>query len=65
MYDEAYRLPIAYRRWFIDRIGKELNRGKEEGGDPPSRALHQNTPDIRALQNKTRAQTPSRLRRFS
>ena len=64
LYGEAYNLPVAYRRWFIERIGKELNKG-ENGENPPTRALHQNSPDVRAMQNKARAQVPSRLRRFS
>ena len=63
-YTEAYNLPVAYKAWFIKRIQKELSRSQEDGG-AQSRALHQNTPDIRALQNKTRTETPSRLRRFT
>lgn len=60
-------MPIAYKRWFIDRIMKELNKGGDDGGGGAtmSKALHQNTPDVRAMQNKARTQTPSRLRRFT
>jgi hypothetical protein len=65
LYEEAYWLPVPYRTWFIERISKELNKGKDEGGDPPSKALHHNTPDVRALQDRARAQVPSRLRRFT
>ena len=68
LYKECYELPVAYKRWFIDRIVKELNKGNSNGsGDNPqpmTKALHQNTPDVRALQNKARSQVPSRLRRF-
>ena len=64
LYGEAYNLPVAYRRWFIERINKELSN-KDNGGDPPTKALHQNSPDVRAMQNKARAQVPSRLRRFT
>jgi hypothetical protein len=63
LWTETYALPVAYKRWFIERIAKELNKGGAEG-QPPTKALHQNTPDIRALQNKSRQQVPSRLRRF-
>ncbi len=63
LYSEAYNLPVAYRKWFVERIGKELN--KKGGGDTPSRALHQDTPEMRALTGKTRDHAPSRLRRFS
>lgn len=64
MYEECYRLPIAYKRWFIERVVKEINKGAEKG-ENQSRALHQNTPDVRAMQNRVRSQTPSRLRRFT
>jgi len=69
LYGEVYRLPVAYKRWFIERIVKELNKGSDkEGSDNPqplTKALHQNTPEVRALQGKDRPQTPSRLRRFT
>lgn len=64
-YKEAYHLPVPYKRWFVDRVVKELNKSNEDGGGPQSRALHQNTPDIRSMQARARAQTPSRLRRFT
>ena len=62
-YREAYNLPVPYKRWYIERIVKELNKGGDDG-NAPSRALHQNSPDVRAMQGMARAQTPSRLRRF-
>ncbi len=62
-YKEAYNIPVQYKRWFVERIVQELNKGKE-GDSAQSRALHQNYPDVRSLQGKARAQTPSRLRRF-
>jgi len=63
-YREAYALPVVYKRWFIDRISKELSKGQEEQKNT-SRALHQNTPDARAMMGAARAQVPSRLRRFT
>lgn len=64
-HSEVYHLPVSYKRWYIERIVKELNKGKDDGGGGATRALHQNSPDIRAMQNMTRTQTPSRLRRFT
>jgi hypothetical protein len=64
MWHETECLPVAYKRWFIDRIVKELNKGSESG-ENQSRALHQNSPEVRTMQNKARAQSPSRLRRFT
>lgn len=63
-FDETYNLPVSYKRWFIERTVKELNKGQEKG-ENQSRALHQNTPDVRAMQNRVRPQTPARLRRFT
>jgi len=65
LWHDTMHLPIPYKRWFIERIVKELNKGSENGENSnQSRALHQNSPDVRAMQNKARTQSPSRLRRF-
>lgn len=61
---ETIHLPVAYKRWFVERIVKELNKGAESGSNQ-SRALHQNSPDVRAMQNMARSHVPSRLRRFT
>ena len=63
-YRETYALPVPYKRWFIDRLVKELNKGKE-GESSPNRALHANSPEVRQMQGMARPQTPSRLRRFT
>lgn len=63
-YTEIYNLPVSYKRWFIQRISNELNKTSEKG-DTQTKALHQNTPDIRSLQGKMRSQVPSKLRRFT
>lgn len=65
LWSEIYNLPVSYKRWFIERINKEISRTASDGGSAQSRALHQNSPDIRALQGNVRAQSPSRLRRFT
>lgn len=70
LWKETMHLPVPYKRWFVERIVKELNKGGDNSGDPnagpaASRALHQNSPDVRSLQNKARPQSPSRLRRFT
>jgi hypothetical protein len=57
-------MPVSYKRWFIERINRELTRTNEEGATQ-SRALHQNTPDVRSMQGRARSQVPSRLRRFT
>lgn len=57
-------LPVSYKRWFIERVSREISRSSEQG-NTQSRAAHQNTQEARALNGYTRAETPSRLRRFS
>lgn len=69
-YKEAYNLPVPYKRWFIERVVKELNRsgGGDENDPQPagaSRALAANTPDARAMQGYQRTDVPARLRRFT
>jgi hypothetical protein len=64
LYREAYNIPVSYKRWFIERIGKELKQSSDKGSTQ-SRAMHQNMPDVRAMQGNVRAQVPSRLRRFT
>lgn len=63
---ETIHLPVQYKRWFVNRIVKELNKSSDgEDGGGQSRALHQNSPETRSMQGMQRAQTPSRLRRFT
>lgn len=67
-YAETCSLPVTYKRWFIDRLVKELNKGKggdADDGGGPNRALHANSPEARQLQGMARPQTPARLRRFT
>ena len=61
---ETQMMPVFYKRWFIERIQKELKRTSDEG-QVASRALHQNSPDVRAMQGMSRDTAPSRLRRFT
>jgi hypothetical protein len=46
------------------RIEKVQKAGKS-GKDIPSKAMHHNTPDTRALTNKTRPGAPAKLQRFT
>lgn len=61
---ETTHMPVSYKRWFIQRINRELSR-TAESGQTQSRALHQNTPDARAMMGRARENVPSRLRRFT
>lgn len=66
-YTEAYNVPIWQRRWFIERIQKEMKDSAERNGGEadPTRAAHQNQPDVRAMMGRHRAQVPAHLRRFT
>lgn len=64
-YTEAYNIPVSYKRWFIDRLVRELTQKSADGADPPTRAAHVDTAEFRATQGRAREQVPSRLRRFT
>jgi len=64
-YTEAYKLPIQYRNWFIDRINKEFKKSAEAGESAQTRAAHQNDPTSRAMMGNSRTESPSRIRRFT
>lgn len=57
--------PVAYRRWLIQRINKEIKEYAERGNNIPSKAAHHNTPDLRSLTGKARHMVPAKLRRFT
>jgi hypothetical protein len=65
-YVEGYNIPVWQRRWFIERIQKEIKKSSEKGGDPPpTHAMHQNSPDVRAMMGRQRSMVPAKLRRFT
>jgi hypothetical protein len=64
-YSEGYNLPIWQRLWFIERTNKEIKDSQSKDGDTQSRAAHTNTPDNRALMNRSRQHVPANLRRFT
>ncbi len=64
-WETYYNFPVAYKRWLIKRIEKEIQKAGKSGKDIPSKAMHHNTPDARALTNKTRPVAPAKLQRFT
>ena len=64
-YNEAYRLPLWQRKWFVDRLNKEFTKANENGDTTMSRAAHSNDPETRSMMGMARTQSPSRLRRFT
>ena len=66
-FTEAYNIPVAYKRWFVERIGKEMKGSSDKDGNNTgnSRAPHHNPPDVAEMMGKSRSQVPSRLRRFT
>ena len=66
-YADAYALPVEYKRWFIERLSKELARGKDAPDDstPLTRDPAMHTPENRALAGMNRPQVPHKLIRFS
>ena len=59
------KFPVAYKRWLIERINKEIQKSQEKNNDIPSKAYHHNTPDARSLAGKARTNVPSKLMRFT
>jgi len=64
-YNEAYRLPLWQRTWFVDRLNKEFNKANENGEPAMSRAAHANDPESRSMMGMARGHSPARLRRFT
>ena len=66
-YCEGYNISIWMRRWFIDRLNKEIKKSNEANGGQgaATRAMDQNTPDVRAMMGRHRNMVPAKLRRFT
>lgn len=64
-WDTYYNFPISYKRWLIKRIEKEINKANTKGGEIPSKAMHHNTPDARAIAGRNRPVAPAKLQRFT
>jgi len=63
-WSEFYHFPVPYRLWLIKRINQELDRTKQ-AGQVQSKALHDNTPDIRSMLGRQRTEVPSRHIKFT
>ena len=64
-WETYYSWPVPYKRWFLERLQKEM-KAKAEAGDIPSKATQYNSPDARAFTQKTRTDSvPHKLRRFT
>jgi hypothetical protein len=63
-WETYYNFPVAYKRWLIKRIETEIQKSNGKG-NIPSKAMHQNTPDARALTGKHRPIAPAKLQRFT
>jgi hypothetical protein len=66
-YQETYNIPLWQRRWFIERLNQEIKNYNEKnnGENPPTRAAHQNTPQMREMMGRHRSMVPAKLRRFT
>lgn len=66
LWSEIQTLPVIYKKWFTERIVKEIEKSNDgDGSGTQSRAAHHNAPDARALQNRAHESPPARLRRFT
>jgi hypothetical protein len=53
---EVKKMPIKEINWYIKRLNKEFEKGNSD-----SKAAHYNTPDVRAMNGKSRAHVPKKL----
>lgn len=66
MWETYMDFPVAYKRWLINRVQKEITAKAEDGNDIPHKGFHGNTRDVRELTGKTRTSpTDSRRQRFT
>ena len=66
-FKEYMNIPVVYKRWFIERVTREINGTSQDGepGNGNSKARHHNPPDVEALMGKHHPNAPNRLRRFT
>lgn len=60
-YAECMQLPVWQRKWFLDRLIREIQQSNGEN----SRAAHTNDPATRAMSGYNRDHVPAKLRRFT
>jgi hypothetical protein len=58
-HDEAMNLPIWKRKWFVDRLIREISDSKT------SRGAHENDVESRVMKGNQRDVVPAKLRRFT
>lgn len=58
------KFPVSYKIWLIKRINKEIAEASKNN-DLPAKGAHNNSPDMRSLTGKNRAQVPAKLQRFT
>jgi hypothetical protein len=59
--------PVPYRGWLLEQINTEITKAVQAGGDIPTKAPHDNMPDVRAMTGKFRqvGTTSPRHQRFT
>lgn len=64
---ETYmKFPVAYRKWLIDRISKEIDKAQKAQSDIPTKAPHHNDATMRAMLGKSKQVTPNaKMQRFT
>ena len=63
-WQDYYDFPVTYKRWLIERIKKEIEKGKDNGNEL-TKGAHHNDAQTRALLGRHRPESPARLRRFT
>lgn len=65
-WETYYRFPVAYKKWLIKRIEREIRGTQEQQSEIPSKAPHHNTTDLRSITGKTKpVMSSAKMQRFS
>jgi len=59
-----YNYPVAYKKWLIKRIDKEIEKAHKAQNDIPTKGAHHNSPGMRSMTGKAHPNAPAKLRRF-
>ena len=63
-YGDYLHFPLSSRKWLVKRIEKEIKDSQNQN-DVKAKGAHLNSPDTRALTNRSRTTVPAKLQRFT
>jgi len=65
-FEEYRNYPVAYKKFYIDRMNEEISKAQKAQSDIPTKAPHHNGQEVRTLTGKVNTNTTnSKLQRFT